>query len=78
MVRLGDSFFARQTDTEGKEYANVRLPAASVIAANRQARCDGPAAIARLTAMLGTDVWTAHRSDRDAVRFGTADWTPAP
>jgi hypothetical protein len=82
MLRRGDSFYARETDPEdgsaSTEFSNVRLPAALLIAAARQARRDGPAAIARLTAMLGTDVWTRYRYDKDLVIFGTADWTPTP
>ncbi|MFM7403790.1 MAG: hypothetical protein ACKO1N_06790 [Erythrobacter sp.] len=78
ILRAVDSFLARETDTEGEEYAIFRLSAAPLIASARQARRDGPAVIARLKAMLGTDVWTAYRYDGDAVKFGTADWTPAP
>lgn len=82
MLRRGNSFYARETDPEDEsastQFSNFRLSAAPLIAAARQSRRDGPAAIARLTAMLGTDVWTKYRYDKDAVIFGTADWTPAP
>jgi hypothetical protein len=78
ILRGADGFFARETDTEGEEYANLRLPAAALIAAAKAARRDGTAAIAVLTAQLGPDLWTRYTYQPETVTFGTPEWTPAP
>ena len=76
ILRRAGWFLARQGDGEGSEYANVRVPADRMIAAARQARQQGLAAIGVLTAALGVDVWSRYHYDAGSVRFGTSEWRP--